>query len=106
MGVVNPICDMGFLLEKSDSSCDEIRMSNSSLGGGLSDKAPGRNGNRVIWHGAKPAYCSLLTSRIILLGIPSLLKLASDSETLTAKALKREEGTSSFSRWLAFLISG
>lgn len=49
-------------------------------------------GKRVIWHGVKPACCSLLTSRIILLGILSLLKPASDSETLTAKALKRGGG--------------
>lgn len=63
-------------------------------------------GKRVIWHGAKPAYCSLHTSRIILLGILSLLKSASDSKPLTAKALRRGEGTSSFSRRMAFLISG
>lgn len=46
LGLVNPICDMGFLLKKPDSSCDEIRMSNSSLGSGLSDKALGRKENR------------------------------------------------------------
>ena len=46
LGLVNPICDMGFLLKKSDWNCDEIRMSNSSLGNGLSDKALGRKGNR------------------------------------------------------------
>ena len=107
MGVVNPICDMGFTLEKRESSCDKIRISASALGTGLSDKARGSKGKREEGNMAKPACLSVLTSRIILLGILSLLKPVSGSKPLTATALKkRGEGISSFPTWLAFQISG